>query len=90
MNWFTRLFSREENSSSVAKTRLKMVLQHDRNDISPGLIELIKDDIIKVIARHLAIDPSKVEVNLTQTTTESRLVAEIPLEPRRKNPGLAD
>jgi len=80
MRWLDRLLGREERSSSVAKTRLQMVLTHDRSDISPGLIELIKDDIIKVIAEHLAIDPDNVVVNLTRSAKESRLVAEIPLQ----------
>lgn len=80
MNWLDRLLGREERSSSVAKTRLQMVLTHDRSDISPGLVEQIKDDIIEVIARHLAIDPDQVVVNLTRNARESRLVAEIPLQ----------
>jgi cell division topological specificity factor len=80
MKWLNRLLGREESSSSVAKTRLQMVLTHDRSDISPGLIEQIKDDIIEVIAEHLAIDPDNVVVNLTRTSKESRLVAEIPLQ----------
>lgn len=80
MNWLDRLLGREERSSSVAKTRLQMVLTHDRSDISPGLVEQIKDDIIEVIARHLAIDPDQVVVNLTRNAKESRLVAEIPLQ----------
>ena len=78
MRWLDRLLGREEASSSVAKTRLQMVLTHDRSDISPGLVEQIKDDIIKVIAEHLAIDPDHVVVSLTRTAKESRLVAEIP------------
>lgn len=80
MKWLNRLLGREEPSSSVAKTRLQMVLTHDRSDISPGLIEQIKDDIIEVIAEHLAVDRDKVVVNLTRTSKESRLVAEIPLQ----------
>lgn len=80
MNWLDRLLGREERSSSVAKTRLQMVLTHDRSDISPGLIEQIKDDIIEVIAQHLAVDRDQVVVNLTRNATESRLVAEIPLQ----------
>ena len=86
MSWFNRIFKREEKSSSIAKTRLQMVLTHDREDISPGLIELIKDDIIEVIVRHLAIDPDSVVVNLTKTTNESRLVAEIPLKNNGRRP----
>ena len=80
MSWVSRLFGQKEKSSAVAKQRLQMVLIHDRSDISPGLIEQIKDDIIEVIARRLAIDPDNVVVNLAQTARESRLVAEIPLQ----------
>ncbi|MDX1688591.1 MAG: cell division topological specificity factor MinE [Candidatus Promineifilaceae bacterium] len=82
MGWLDRLLGREEKSSQVAKSRLQMVLTHDRSDISPGLIEQIKDDIIEVIAKHLAVDPDNVVVELSQNARESRLVAEIPL---RKN-----
>lgn len=80
MKWLDRLLGREERSSNVAKTRLQMVLTHDRSDIPPGLVEQIKDDIIEVIARHLSIDPDQVVVHLTRNANESRLVAEIPLQ----------
>jgi cell division topological specificity factor len=84
MSWLNRLFGREEKSASAAKSRLQMVLTHDRSDISPGLIEEIKDDIIAIIAKRLAIDPDHVQVNLTRTQKESRLVAEIPLQPNSR------
>jgi cell division topological specificity factor len=80
MSWLRRLFKREETSSAVAKTRLQMVLTHDRADISPGLIELIKDDIIEVLADRLTIERDAVIVHLTQSANESRLVAEVPLQ----------
>jgi cell division topological specificity factor len=85
MNWLTKLFgTKEETSSNLAKARLQMVLTHDRSDISPGLLEKIKDDIVAVIAQHLAIDPDTVEVNLDQTANQSRLVAQIPLQPQAR------
>ncbi|MFW6183290.1 MAG: cell division topological specificity factor MinE [Chloroflexota bacterium] len=84
MRWLDRLLGRQERSSTVAKTRLQMVLTHDRSNISPGLVEQIKDDIIEVIAQHLEIDPENVVVNLTRTAKESRLVAEIPLQDNGK------
>jgi cell division topological specificity factor len=79
MNWFERLLGRQEKSGATAKQRLQMVLIHDRADISPGLLEQIKDDIIEVIAKRLEINPDTVVVNLDNTSQESRLVAEIPL-----------
>ena len=79
MNWFERLLGRQEKSGATAKQRLQMVLIHDRADVSPGLLEQIKDDIIEVIAKRLEINPDTVVVNLDNTSQESRLVAEIPL-----------
>ena len=79
MSWLDRLLGRNETSGQVAKQRLQMVLIHDRADLPPGLLELIKDDIIQVIAKHMAIDTDKVVVHLEQDSHENRLVAEIPL-----------
>ncbi|MAU02012.1 MAG: cell division topological specificity factor MinE [Anaerolineaceae bacterium] len=79
MNWFERLLGKQEKSGATAKQRLQMVLIHDRADVSPGLLEQIKDDIIEVIAKRLEINPETVVVNLDNTSQESRLVAEIPL-----------
>jgi cell division topological specificity factor len=80
MSWLDKIFKPQQKSGSVAKTRLQMVLTNDRSNVSPGLLEEIKDDIIEVIAKRLSIDPDNVIVNLTQTNRESRLVAEIPLQ----------
>ena len=80
MGWLDKLFGTKETSSSVAKNRLQMVLTHDRSDISPGLVEEIKDEIIEVITRHLEVDRDSVVVNLTRSRKESRLVAEIPIQ----------
>lgn len=79
MNWFERLLGKKEKSGTTAKQRLQMVLIHDRADVSPGLLEQIKDDIIEVIAQRLEINRDSVVVNLDNTAQESRLVAEIPL-----------
>ncbi len=81
MGWLDRFFKSEEKSGTVAKSRLQMVLTHDRSSISPGLIEEIKDDIIRVISKRLEVDPDNVIVSLTTTRQESRLVAEIPIQP---------
>ncbi len=81
MSWFDRILGRNEKSGAVAKRRLQMVLVQDRSDISPGLLEQIKDDIIEVITRRLNVDRDNVVVNLDHTATENRLIAEVPLLP---------
>jgi cell division topological specificity factor len=71
-------------SGQVAKERLRLVLAHDRTSISPALLEILKDEIIAVISRHVAIAADEVEVSFSQSARESRLVADIPLVSRSR------
>jgi len=74
---------REPSSKEIAKERLRLVLAHDRTSISPALLETLKDEIITVISRHVAIDAESVQVTFSQHARESRLVADIPLSTQR-------
>jgi cell division topological specificity factor len=74
-----RLFGRQPKSAQLAKERLKLVLVHDRTDLSPGVLEILKDDLITAISRHIEIDPSAVRIQMTQEGREQRLIADIPL-----------
>jgi len=86
MGFLERVLGRGEPSSSgaVAKERLRLVLSHDRSNISPALLETLKDEIVTVISRHVPIDAEGVEVNFSQNARETRLVADIPLSTKRK------
>ncbi len=87
MNLLNRLRGAKLPSSrDVAKQRLQLVLVHDRSQISPGLLEILKDEIIAVISKHIEIDRAGVQVNFSQNDRESRLVADIPLVNGRRMP----
>lgn len=81
LDWFRR--RREPPSGEIAKQRLRLVLAHDRANISPQLLETLKDEIIGVISRHVAIDADGVRVTFTEGPRVSRLVADIPLQSGR-------
>jgi cell division topological specificity factor len=81
-----KLFNRkEEKSKNVAKERLKLVLVHDRADLSPKFLDMIKGDIIRVISQYADIDEEGLDIKLTRmkrdvdSTTISALVANIPI-----------
>ena len=79
-SFFDRLLGRGPSSSAqAAKERLQFVLIHDRTDISPAIMEQLKDEISAVISKHVDINRAGVEINLTQNARENRLVANIPL-----------
>jgi len=70
---------RQPTSSDIAKERLQLVLVHDRSNISPAVLEKMKDELIAVISRYVEIEPAWVEVAFTHSRTENRLVANIPV-----------
>lgn len=78
MNLFERLFGKP-SSAQTAKQRLQLVLVHDRTEIPPGMLALIKDDIIAVISRRVNIDREHVVVNVTHEDETSKLLVDIPL-----------
>jgi cell division topological specificity factor len=74
------------NSREVAKERLKLVLVHDRVNISSSFLEMIKGDIIKIISDYMEIDEGNLEVKMTKLkrdeddTLVPALVANIPIK----------
>ena len=79
MSFLDRLLNREPRSAQTAKERMKLVLIHDRTDLSPAAMEALKDELIEVISRHVAIDPEAVKIEMAQEGREQRLIADIPL-----------
>ena len=61
------------------------MLVHDRADLSPKFLEMIKGDIIRVISEYVDIDEEGLDIKLTRmkrevdNTTISALVANIPI-----------
>jgi len=82
--FFDRFLGRETKSAVKAKERLKLVLVHDRTDLSPGILEILRDDLIQTISRHVEIDANAVRIEMTQDGREQRLIADIPLRSTRR------
>jgi cell division topological specificity factor len=79
MSFITKLLGRSDDSANVAKQRLQLMLASDRTDIPPETLDLLKDEIIAAISKHVTIDRENVEVTVTRTAERSRLVADIPV-----------
>ncbi len=80
-NFFRR---RRKSEKEVAAQRLRLVLAHDRANIEPGMLEVLKDEIIAVISKHLEIDAAQVKIEFSEDEAETRLVADIPLKTARR------
>lgn len=75
-----RLFGKDSSrSKDIAKERLRLVLVHDRVNVSPQFMEILKDDMIRVISNYMDINEKDMEINLTNSKTSVALVANIPV-----------
>lgn len=74
----------QPSSRDLAKERLKLVLVHDRVDMSPQMLQILKDELIAVISKHLDVDQAGVRISIGEGSNRDRLVADIPLLPRRQ------
>ena len=80
-----RHFFRRRSSRQVAKDRLKILLISDRVNCSPEMMELIKNDIAKVISKYIKIDSDNIEIlintrgNKSGRTVKPSLYANIPI-----------
>lgn len=75
-------FFKKEKSKVEAKNRLKLVLVQDRAMLPSGMMENIKDDILKVLAKYVEIDRSKLNIEVSACEEDARkvaLVANIPI-----------
>ena len=66
---------------------MKFVLIHDRANVSPEVMEHIKNDIIKVISNYMEIDQQAMEISLENDADAVALVANIPVSRMRPVPG---
>lgn len=81
LEFFSRLFGRtDERSGSVAKKRLQLVLVQDRSNMSPEVLEDLKEDLIEVLTRYLDIDEVGMSVDLDRSDESVALVASIPVK----------
>jgi cell division topological specificity factor len=86
LDMIIKLLGRESSGSkAIAKERLRLVLVHDRVNVTPQFMETLKDDMIKVISNYMEINERDMEVNLTRTKTSVALVANIPINRMKRS-----
>jgi cell division topological specificity factor len=65
-------------SAPVARERLQILLAHERGlRGQPDLLELLRAEILTVVARHVVLDPEKVIVRMERGNNVSTLEVDI-------------
>jgi cell division topological specificity factor len=88
-----KFFGKDSSSSKdIAKERLKLVLIHDRANVSPRFLEMLKADIIRVISDYMEIEEKEMEIELSKIKSSDgagmvpALIANIPI--KKLKPGI--
>lgn len=83
MGFLDAIFGKRQppsRSASVAKQRLVEVLVYDHVKVTPQTMDAIRSEISQVLQRHLDIDPSEVQVNITRSENGENFVANVPVK----------
>lgn len=74
-----RFFFRRKSSCQVAKDRLKILLISDRLNCSEEIMELIKNDITKVISKYMQIDTNHMDIQIQTKAAKNGRGNKIPI-----------
>ena len=75
-----RLLGRRAGSAPVARERLQILLAHERGMLGqPDLVNILREEILAVISRHVTLDPDKVMVKMDRGDSVSTLEVDIEL-----------
>ncbi len=86
MDFFNFFKNKKTSSKEAAKNRLQFVLIHDRANVSPEFLEMLKGEILEVLSKYVEINQEEFDVSLTSAPNEDgtrevpALVANIPIK----------
>lgn len=71
-------FFKRGGSAPVARERLQLLLAHERMARSqPDLLGILREEILAVIAKHITLDPDRVQIKMDRGGKVSTLEVDI-------------
>ena len=75
----SRWLRRGKGSKITGKSRLQLILIHDRTGVSPETLDALRVDLFRVISKYFVINENDVEMSLEKDEGTVALVANIPV-----------
>lgn len=72
-------WKKNSNSRNHAKSRLKLIIAHDRASINPDILKAMREEILDVVARYVEVDREEMEFSLSNDQRMTSLTANLPI-----------
>ncbi len=69
-----------KKSKEIAKERLRVILIHDRIELSPHELKNLKSDIGQILSKYLRIDSKEIDLKVSREVNSMALEAKIPFK----------
>ena len=79
---------RIEASAQKAKERLQFIIIDDMTGVSPELLEILRNEMIKVLKKYMDIDESRIEIDIENSGKTKALAVNIPVIQVRRGSNL--
>ena len=72
--WYDIFFKKtKDDSSKIAKNRLKLMIAYEREDREPDFMDELREELIKVIIRYVKVEQDEVNIQMDREGNRSVL-----------------
>ena len=79
LGFFRQTEKKEENAKDVACNRLRVVLMQDRTNLTPELLQRMRQELIDLLSKYVEMDKDALELNFDQEDGQMALMLSIPV-----------